>query len=319
MLSRVAPGLKLDPWQAAAFVRTSTEYAQGVMAGSYGNCSIPVRGTGGVDSEVIAQGHYWYAADDKEGNMRHQTRDSYFVQYYSAAYNAFRYDEIFVFDPEYDTKVDGIEMFETSNMIDGVFSNVNLAPGIDSANISDLSPLQGGTVKATAPGSCITRAGMTLPSAHDLSDQTVSTYLGIVEFPQGFMSVGHVFDAYKVINRWPVPYADIIMYVDRTPGSPNYGFCTTWIIFQLDNTGGPGKNYWWDYSNVKYSGGDARRKFDMNPDYYFKLPKHLIDGCNTPGATVVVPIPPLGNMSKAWTPGQFGEPGWINATTRAVR
>ena len=64
-------------------------------------------------------------------------------------------------------------MFETSNMIDGVFSNVNLAPGIDSANISDLSPLQGGTVKATAPGSCITRAGMTLPSAHDLSDQTV--------------------------------------------------------------------------------------------------------------------------------------------------
>ena len=89
----------------------------------------------------------------------------------------------------------------------------------------------------------------------------VSTYLGIVEFPQGFMSVGHVFDAYKVINRWPVPYADIIMYVDRTPGSPNYGFCTTWIIFQLDNTGGPGKNYWWDYSNVKYSGGDARRKF----------------------------------------------------------
>eukprot|EP00658_Telonema_sp_P-2_P070215 TRINITY_DN5979_c0_g1_i5.p1 TRINITY_DN5979_c0_g1~~TRINITY_DN5979_c0_g1_i5.p1 ORF type:complete len:286 (-),score=51.58 TRINITY_DN5979_c0_g1_i5:173-1030(-) len=274
------------------------------------SCAIPVKGLGGAGSEVISRGRYWFATEQPEPRLR----DSLFVQYFSAGYGAFRYDEIFVYDAEYDTKVSGSEMLETSNFVDGVFGNINLAPGIN--NKLELSPLYGGTVQATAPGSCITRGGLTMPTAHDLTDKSVGTYLGLARFPKGFMQEGELFDAYKVINRWPVPGAVIIMYVDRTPHSRNFGYVSTWLIFQTGPDGSAGKNYWWDFSGVLTSGAAARKKFDFNPDYYFKIPKHLVDGCDFPSATLALP---LGNMTKAWLPGHYGAPTWINGTTKAVR
>eukprot|EP00656_Telonema_subtile_P034240 TRINITY_DN38350_c0_g1_i2.p1 TRINITY_DN38350_c0_g1~~TRINITY_DN38350_c0_g1_i2.p1 ORF type:complete len:143 (+),score=37.45 TRINITY_DN38350_c0_g1_i2:146-574(+) len=129
---------------------------------------------------------------------------------------------------------------------------------------------------------------------------------------------GELFDAYSVKDRWPVPGAVIVMYVDRTSGSPNYGLCTAWVIFQ-DDGDKAGKNYWWDFSKNLKGGDMALDKFNVNPDYYFKLPKPLVDACDNPGSTIILPIAPLGNMTKSWLPGGYGEPGWALPYLRAKK
>merc|ERR1719284_1316135 len=102
----------------------------------------------------------------------------------------------------------------------------------------------------------------------------ISEYIGVAVFPDGFMQTGTDFDAYKVTNRWPIPNAEVIYYVDRSAGSKNYGFVTAWLIFQPSGT-----NYFWDFSDIIKSGDDAKSKFEAGPQYVFGFPEWWVEGC----------------------------------------
>jgi len=240
----------IDAWNATG---TSADYADGLKAASVGACPISIEGLGGTDSVFIAHGHYWFP----QVNTDQDVRESFFVQYYWGEKSIWRYDEIFVYDPAYDSTHSGAEAFEASNQYNGIFTNVFFGPG------------------TTGHLGCMAMAGQTFQTYADPSDATVSEYIGVAVFPDGFMQTGTDFDAYKVVNRWPIPGAVVIYYVDRTAGSKNYGFVTAWLIFQDDD----GVNYFWDFSNIIKSGDDAKSKFEAGPQYVFGFPEMWVEDC----------------------------------------
>lgn len=239
----------IDAWDGTG---NSTTYANGIKAASVGACPITIKGLGGNDSVFIAHGHYWFP----QTNTNQDVRESFFIQYYWGEKSIWRYDEIFVYDPAYDSKHGGAESFESSNQFNGVFTNIMFSPN------------------TTGHHECMSLSGQTFQTYADPSDATISEYIGVAVFPDGFMQTGTDFDAYKVKNRWPIPNADVIYYVDRSAGSTNYGFITAWLIFQLSGT-----NYFWDFSDIIKSGDDAKSKFEAGPQYVFGFPEWWVEDC----------------------------------------
>jgi len=238
-----------DAWNGTG---TSTEYANGIKAASVGACPISIKGLGGNDSVFIAHGHYWFPQTTTDQDVR----ESFFIQYYWKEKSIWRYDEIFVYDPDYDSTHGGAEAFESSNQFNGVFTNILFAPN------------------TTGHHHCIALGGQTFQTDADPSNDAISEYIGIAVFPDGFMLTGTDFDAYKVTNRWPIPNAEVIYYVDRTSGGKNYGFITAWLIFQPS-----GINYFWDFSDILKSGEVAKSKFEAGPQYVFGFPEWWVENC----------------------------------------
>lgn len=255
----------IDAWNGTG---TSDDYANGIKAASVGACPISIVGLGGNDSAFIAHGHYWFP----QVNTDQDVRESFFIQYYWGEKSIWRYDEIFVYDPAYDSKHGGAESFEASNQFNGVFTNVLFAPN------------------TTGHHECIALPGQTFQSYADPSDATISEYIGVAVFPDGFMQTGTDFDAYMVTNRWPPPNAKVVYYVDRSAGSKNYGFVTAWLIFQ-DNSG---VNYFWDFSDIIKSGDDAKSKFEAGPQYVFGFPEWWVDDCSCATSQYGIPCGSLG-------------------------
>lgn len=231
---------------------------------------------------TIAQGHYWFPQQTPSTD----TRDSFFIMYYWADRQVWRYDEIFVYDAEFDKKHAGAETYEGSNMINGVFTNVNLASN---------------TLLPTTPDggakTCIGIGGQTFQTAEDALNSSIAEYIGIATFPEGYMQIGTVFDAYVVAKRWPTG-APVIYFVDRTPGGQNYGYLTVWLILQSP----VGPNYFWDYSHPLKQGQVAVDNFKVDPTYYFGLPATFVDGCmcvspGVPCGYFGVTVPSAGNES----------------------
>jgi len=244
-------------WNATG---TLSEYVSGVKAGNAGAIPIEIKGISGQKNATITLGHYWFP--QTAPSFSH--RNSYFTQYYYQDESIFRYDEIFLYDPVFDKTHGGAEMLEVSNMIKGVFTNVNLTPNMGLTNGSQ-----------TCIAFSIAQVGAAFPSSTDPSDPSISEYLGVVTFPSGYMQVGITFDAYSVRQRWPVPGAVVVYYVDRTPQSSNYGFISSWLIIQPS-----GVNYFWDFSKIIDEGDAAIDKFRANPTYVFGLPQPLVKGCS---------------------------------------
>jgi len=264
--------IPIDSWNATSDADT---YAKGIKAGSGGACPIPITTYGGEGGNFISLGHYWLPQEHWYDDMarNHEMRDSYFTMYMWSNQSAWRYDEIFFLNPSFDRKHAGAETLESSNMFNGVFTNVNIPPGGNGGNVE-----------------CMSIPGQKFQSLKNtLEDPSVSEYVGIARFPKGYIQEGEIFDVYKVLNRWPVPGATVFMFVDRTPSGRYYGRMSTWLIMQTplgkksNTVGGTGVNYFWDMANIKKEGAAATHVFRADPAYVFGLPSVWAKNCNCLG------------------------------------
>eukprot|EP01126_Amoeba_proteus_P063721 TRINITY_DN880_c0_g1_i1.p1 TRINITY_DN880_c0_g1~~TRINITY_DN880_c0_g1_i1.p1 ORF type:complete len:314 (+),score=36.18 TRINITY_DN880_c0_g1_i1:196-1137(+) len=249
------------------------DYCRAVSDSSQAQSSVPVQ-----PMEVIfALMHYFYPGNNSyriptgENDIK-PLRDSWGFQYYSLEIGAFRWDQIFALDFNYDSSSyskPGAQLFETARATDNLLIDINLPNG------PDTGVLEKDHRWPSAACAFIPAPLWKLMRGSDLQNKSITTYCGDTVFPEGYLQVGTHFDVYMVTDRWfPIPEVPVFWYINRDTGE-----VAAQLYYQSLSLVGS-QNYFWDFSKKIVPDEIARKMFRENPHYYFDINLDMVKrGC----------------------------------------